>query len=276
MKKLSILFMAVLVAALAGCAGDTTSPPGDLVTVQDLQLDTTSTGRTILLVWSEVTEGDIDGYEVYFKKDGTGNWAEVGDVTTLTFTHTATNAGTYSVRAYEGTNFSKDYSNTVTTMPQVFTQTYTIYDQFSASSAHGGFIFFDDNTNTYGITGLAGEPGFHQDMSAYDDSKGDNDVALYSGKEQYSGGNSSFFQVPASGVYGNCDPSGSWHISKNLLTSDSVLFVKLPYTSGGNAYAKIYGITVTEDTTPNGTKVSFSFEYQSKDMGLTVFTSSIN
>lgn len=274
MRKLSLIFAAVMIAALAGCAGDTTIAGGDLPTVQEFELDDTSTGRTIVLVWSAITEEDIDGYKVYFKTDGTGDWVEVDDVTTTNCTHDATNAGTYSVRAYEGENYSENFSSTASTMPVEATGTFTIHDQFSEGSSHSGFIFFDGTT--YGVTGLAGQESFHQDMSAYDDSKGDYDVSLYSGSEEYSGGNSSFFQVPASGVYGNCDPSGNWYISKELLTSDSVLFVKLPYIGGANAYAKLYNITIAEDATTNGTAVSFSFEYQSEILGLTVFTSSVN
>ncbi|MCD4708986.1 MAG: fibronectin type III domain-containing protein [Candidatus Sabulitectum sp.] len=273
MKKLSMIFMAVMIAALAGCAGDSTDEGGDLAVVQNLELDATSTGRTIVLTWSAVDD-DIDGYKVYFRTDATGSYTEVGDVTTTTYTDTADNAGDYVVIAYEGENTSSANSNAVSTMPQVFSQTYTIYDQFSEATAHSGFIFYDGTD--YGLTGLAGQEAFHQDMSAYDDSKGDDDVALYSGSEQYSGGNSCAFQVPASGAYGNCDPNGSWYISKVLTSGDSVLFVELPYQQAKTAYAKIYGITVTEDTTTNGTKVSFSFEYQSNDLALTVFTSNAN
>lgn len=274
MKKLSLILVAVLIAALAGCAGDTQSPGGTLTTVTGLEFDATTAGRTIVLVWASVSD-DKDGYQVYFKADATGSWTSVGETTTETYTHNATNAGTYAVRAYKDTDYSENYSNEVSTMPHVASSTFTIYDQFSAADKHGGFIFYDGST--YGITGLAGQPDFHQDMSAYDDSKGDYDVALYSGSEQYSGGRSCFFQVPASGAYGSCDPSGSWYISKDLLTSDSVIFVKLPYTSGANAYAKLYNITIAKDDTPNGTMVSFSFEYQPEvPYGLTVFTSNAN
>ncbi len=273
MKKLSLIFMAVLVAALAGCAGDTTGTGGTLTTVQDLQLDATSTGRTIVLKWSAVTD-NIDGYKVYFKADGTGNWVEVGSPTTTTYTHTATNAGTYSVRAYKDTNFSKEYSNEASTMPSIVNVTYTIYDNKSAEEMPSGFIFGANS----GQTGMAGSTQFKQDIYAYDESKGDNDVWLYSGNfGTFGNGNQSYFQTPASGVYGNCDPAGSWlGNSYKLLTSDSVVFVKLPYTAGGNAYVKMYNLTITPDETPNGTKVSFSYEYQSKTLGLTVFTSNAN
>lgn len=276
MRKLSIVFMAVLIAAIAGCAGDDSSgDTGTLTTVQDLQLDDTSTGRTVVLTWSEIAD-DIDGYKIYFKADGTGTWADAGESNTTSYTHNAVVAGHYAVKAYKGDNYSENFSNEVSTMPMVFSGTYTIYDQFAAADKHSGFIF-KTNSGDYGVTGLAGQENFSQDMSAYDDSnKGDFNVSLYSGSEQYTNGNPSFFQVPASGVYGNCDPSGNWYISKEIYTGDSVLFVKLPYDVGPAAYAKIYNLTIGEEPTANGTSVSFSFEYQPNTLGLTLFTSTAN
>lgn len=276
MKKLSILFMAVMIAAIAGCAGDTTEPGGTLATVQDLQLSDTSTGRTIVLVWSAVT-GDIDGYKIYFDADNTGTWVEVGESTTTTYTHTATNAGTYSVRAYKGTDYSENYSNEASTMPNIVNVTYTIYDQFAPAELPSGFIFGENA----GQTGMAGSTAFKQDIYAYDESKGDNEVWLYSGNfgpTQYANGNQTYFQEPASGVYGNCDPNGTWiPTSYVLYTSDSVVFLALPFSTGGSAYVKMYGLTVApEPTSNNGTMVSFKYEYQSNDLGLTVFTSNAN
>jgi hypothetical protein len=271
MRKLSLIFVAVLVAALAGCAGDTTSATGDLSVVQGLQLDAASTGRTIVLVWTAVSD-NIDGYKVFFKSDGTGSFEKVGEVTTTTFTHNATVAGKYVVVAYKGDNTSSANSNEVSTMPSIVSTTYTIYDNYSAADKPSGFIF----GATSGQTGMAGSTAFKQDIYAYDESKGDSDVWLYSGNfGVFGNGNKSYFQTPASGAYGNCDPAGSWiSNSYKLLTSDSVVFVKLPYSTGAVAYAKIYGLTVTPDETANnGTKVSFSYEYQSKTLGLTVFTS---
>ena len=227
----------------------------------------------VVLVWSAVA--DVEGYKVYFKADATGNYVEAGDVTGTTFTHSAVVAGEYSVMAYDGDNTSSGYATAVSTMPMIFNSTYTIYDQFAEASMPSGFIF-ETVSGEYGVTGLAGSTSFEQDMSAYDDSKGDYDVSLYSGSEQYENGNPSYFQVPASGVYGNCDPSGNWYISKELYTSDSVLFVELPYNNANSAYAKLYNINVAEASTANGTSVSFSFEYQDNTLGLTLFTSNAN
>ncbi len=275
MRKLSIIFMAVMIAAIAGCAGDdTTDPTGDLAVVQQLELDASSTGRTVVLTWSAVTD-DIEGYKIYFKTDGAGSWAEVGTSTTTTFTHNATVAGTYAVMAYNGENTSSDYSNTASTMPNIINVTYEIYDNYAPADYHSGFIFGE----TAGQTGFASQTSFVQDIYAYDESKGDEDVWLYSGNfGTFGNGNQSYFQTPASGEYGNCDPNGTWYsTSYQLYTSDSVVFVALPYAGGSFAYAKMYGLQISaEPQSENGTEVSFMYEYQSNDLGLSLFTSNAN
>jgi uncharacterized protein (DUF2141 family) len=275
MRKLSLIFMAVLVAALAGCAGDTQGPGGTLATVQDLQLDATSAGRTIVLVWSAVTD-EIDGYEVYFKTDGTGNWEKVGDSATATYTHTATNAGTYSVRAYKDTNFSENYSTEVSTMPTVISASYTIVDNNAPEDMPSGFIF----GATQGTPGMASQPGFVQDIYAYDDEfKGDTNISLYSGnKGTFGNGRQSYFQVPLGNGY--CDPTGTWYnTSYKLMSGDSVVFIGLTDGSAINGYAKMYGLSIAGSSTEHGTELTFRYEIQVGQQGagyLTVFTSSIN
>lgn len=275
MKKLGILFMAVMIAAIAGCAGDdSTGEGGTLTTVQGLEIDETSTGRTVVLVWNGISD-EIEGYEIYFKADGTGSWVVGGTSTTTTFTHNATVAGTYAVRAYNGDNYSENYSNEVSTMPNIVNVTYSIYDNYAPADYHSGFIF----GATSGQTGFASQTGFVQDIYAYDDSKGDNEVSLYSGNAgTFGNGNQSYFQEPSGSSYGNCDPDGSWNgNSYPLYTGDSVVFVALPYSNGTFAYAKMYGLQITpEPTSNNGTEVSFMYEYQSNDLGLTLFTSNAN
>lgn len=249
---------------------ETVSVAGDLPSVQNLALDASSTGRTVNLIWDPLL-CDVDGYQVYFKADATGSWVAIGESPTANFTHIATNAGSYAVKGYKGSNYSEGYSNEVNTMPAVITVTYTIYDNYSPADRHSAFIFGE----TGGITGMAPDASFAQDIYAYDDSKGDNDVSLYSGNfGLFGNGNQSFFQTPSSGEYGNCDPDGSWvGSSYQLYTSDSVVFIKLPYVAS-NAYAKIFGLSITPDPTTNhGTMISFSYEYQTNELGLTLFTS---
>ncbi len=271
MRKLSLIFAAVMIAALAGCAGDTTGEGGDLAIVGNLELDASSAGRTIVLIWSAVD--DVDGYKVYFAADATGSYTELGESTTTTYTHNATNAGDYVVIAYKGDDTSSANSNAVSTMPNIISTTYTIYDNNSASSTYSGFIF----GATSGEPGSAYSASFEQDIYAYDESKGDDDVWLYSGSfGEFGNGHVCYFQEPGT-TYGSCDPD-SWIANSYILyTGDSVVFVKLPYDTGENAYVKMYGLTVTpDDNTENGTIVSFSYEYQPEDLGLTVFTSNAN
>ena len=273
MKKISLIFMAVMIAALAGCAGDTEGTTNTLATVASFELDASSTGRTINLVWSEVT--DVDGYKIYFKENGTGDWAEIGTSTTTAYTDNATVAGTYSVKAYKGEDLSENFATAASTMPNIINTTFTIYDRWSAADSHSAFQF---NPND-GLTGLASDTGFEKDMYAWDEDKGDGAVWLYSANfGYYASSRQSYFQTPASGVYGNCDPSGSWvGTAYKISASDSVVFVKLPYSGGTNAFVKMYNLSVTPDPdTPRGTIVSFSYEYQPNDLGLTVFTSRAN
>lgn len=270
MKKLGILFMAVMIAAIAGCAGDDSSgTTGDLAVVQNLEIDASSTGRTVVLVWSAVA--DVEGYKVYFKADATGNYVEAGDVTGTTFTHSAVVAGEYSVMAYDGDNTSSGYATAVSTMPSIVNITYKIYDNYAPADYHSGFIFGE----TSGETGSAASSSFKQDIYAYDDDKGDDTVSLYSGNAgTFPEGYDSNFQVPDS-VYGNCDPAGfNYGTSIPLISTDDAIFVELVYDNSNNAYAKMYDIQITaEPTSNNGTEVSFMYEYQNNTLGLTLFTS---
>ncbi len=243
----------------------------DLPQVQGLALDASSTGRTVNLTWDPLA-CEVDGYQVFFKADATGSWVVLGESPTTTYTHIATNAGSYAVKGYKGSNYSANYSNEVNTMPSIITVTYTIYDNYCAPTNHSAFIFGE----FAGQTGMAPSAAFAQDIYVYDESKGDDDVWLYSGNYgPFGNGLQSYFQEPAAGVYGSCDPEGTWLGSSYMLfPSDDVVFVKLPYNSGENAYAKMYGLSVVPDpTTNNGTMISFSYEYQSNVLGLTLFTS---
>ena len=240
-------------------------------TVQNLVLEAASSGRTVVLSWSDVGV-PVDGYEVYFREDESSSWEVEQIVQEAGVTITASCAGYYSVRAFIGTQYSEDYSASVSTMPSIINTTLTSYDNYSPAQYHSAFIFGE----TSGQTGYAPSSGFVQDIYAYDESmKGDLDVSFYSGNYgPFGNGNQTYFQEPQQGMYGSCDPEGTWYAeSYALYPSDSVVFLKLPFVGGKNAYVKVLALSIQpEPQSNNGTMVSFRYEYQSEDRGLCLFT----
>lgn len=270
MKKLLVSALVLGMIVMSGCAGDDpTDPQGNLPTVQDLAIGTASAGNSIVLTWSTVQ--DVDGYRVYFRETAAGTWGEVGDVTTTTFPHTATVAGYYSVLAYKGSDTSENYANPINTLPNIITTTYTIYDNYAPADYHSGFIFGP----TGGQTGFASQTGFEQDIYAYDLSKGDSEVWLFSGAYgQFGNGNPTYMADPA-GTYGYCSQygTGQWYESYQLYSSDSAVFCALPFSGGNVTYVKMFDLAIApEPQSQNGTMVSFKYEYQAMD-NITVFTS---
>lgn len=274
MKKLLVSALVLGMIVMSGCAGDDPEgPEGNLPTVQDLALGAASAGNSIVLVWSAVE--DVDGYRVYFRETTGGTWVEAGDVTTTTFTHTASAAGYYTVLAYEGGDTSENYATEVNTLPNIITTTYTIYDRWSAEDKHSAFRFGVNG----GETGLAGS-AFEKDIYAWDEqTKGDTIVRLYSGTYgPYAGGGSyggnPTYMAEPGGTYGYCSQygSGSWAENYPLYTSDSAVFCALPFPGGDVYYVKMFDLVITSDSTPRGTMVSFQYEYQTMP-DVTVFTS---
>lgn len=241
-----------------------------LPVVQDLEIAAGSGGRTVALRWTPLTCA-VDEYQLFFRADELSSWVHVGTSTTADITVTADQAGYYSVKGVCGSSSSGDYSASVNTMPSVVAVTYTIYDNYTAPDLPSGFIFGP----TAGQTGLAPSVAFIQDIYAYDAAlKGDENISLYSGSfGPFASGSESHFQEAGS-VFTYCDPDGSWNETNlPLYTTDSVVFVKLPFESGNPAYVKMYGLTITPDpASDNGTSVSFSYEYQPVDYGFTLFT----
>ena len=242
--------------------------------VQNLELATTSTGRTVSLIWDPLLV-EIDGYALYFREDESASWVLEEMVTTNSTEITADCAGYYSVKGYLGDVFSDEYSNSVNTMPNIIEVSYTIYDNHSLPENHSGFIFGSEA----GTSGLASSTSFLQEIYLYDEgkgwSRGDTQVLLYSGNfGPYGNGTQTNFQAPVSGMYGCCDPAGVWHSSSyELFTSDEVVFLQLPYAGGTYAYVKVCSLEVEPDPeTVLGTMVSFTYEYQPNDLGLTLFT----
>ena len=124
--------------------------------VRNLAFSPLCNGQSIVLYWSSLP--NAEGYKIYFRETFDGAWEEVGDVTTTTFTHIASVAGYYSVRAYNGVNYSEDYSTPVNTIPSIITTVYTIYDNYSPLGFHDGFIF----GHTGGMTGQASHPALRK------------------------------------------------------------------------------------------------------------------
>ncbi len=261
---------------VSGCAGDDDpqGPGGTLPTVQDLAIGAASAGRNIVLTWSAVS--NVDGYKVYFRETANGTWVEAADVAATTYTHVATVAGYYSVRAYKGDNYSENYATDVNTVPNIITTMYTIYDRWSPAQKPSGFQFGP----TGGTTGMAGS-SFEKDIYAWDEqTKGDTIVRLYSGTYgpyagggQY-GGNPTYMADPATTGYGWCNqyPGSGWYENYELYTSDSAVFCALPFSGGNVIYVKMYNLSIAPDPdSPRGTSVSFRYEYQPMN-NITVFT----
>lgn len=253
---------------LTACEGDDPAGPGGtLDPVSGLEILSTSAGQTVVLSWTTYSGSEtIDGYEVYFKAEGAGEWVALGTTTATGYEDVATVAGSYAVRAYEGDNYSSAYSNEKSTMPNIITTEYTIYDNNAPADYHSGIIF-GWNAAT---TGLAGQTSFVQDIYCYDESKGDGDVWFYSGNYGTFGNGNPTSMYDGGTVYGYCPVvSGDWWGHGKLVADEDVLF---GYLYDG-AYIKIYIDDIfPEPTSDNGTGVTLHYEIQ-PIVGLTLFTS---
>lgn len=270
MKKLTLLVLSAAIALMAGCAGDNpTTPDGTLDVVTGFSIDeTASSGVDVVMNWTAVA--DVDGYNVFWKANNTGDWVEVGDVTGTTFTHTATAAGTYTVMAYKGSDTSSDYATSDGCMPNIITTEYSIYDNNAPADYHSGFIF----GALSGETGLAGSAGFVQDIYAYDsDPVSPTGIALYSGDYGPFGDGNQTWMIglgdPGADDAGAApDNSASWWDNGEIVINDVIFgelfdgyFVKM-YIN--DIYGPVGGST-------NGTGVDFTYEFQPIN-GLRLFT----
>ncbi|MCD4775086.1 MAG: hypothetical protein K8S15_03430 [Candidatus Aegiribacteria sp.] len=267
MKKLGLMILVAGIVLMAGCAGDDPAgPSGTLANVTGLTIGTTSAGRDVVLSWNAVD--DVDGYKVYFRATTTASWTEEGSVTATTYTHTASSAGYYAVKAYKGDNYSADNSNIENTLPTDVSTTYTIYDNYSVETQPSGFIFGTSS----GQAGSASSASFVQDIYAYDEDAptlGDDTVRLYSGRlSPFGNGNYTYMAEPDNAGYCELYGTGTWYDNYGLYGGDVRVFL---YLENGH-YVKMYDIVITPDpATANGTMVSFSYEIQTD--GLTLFTS---
>ena len=267
MKKLSLLALVLSVVLLTACEGDDPAGPGGtLQVVTGLSIGSMSAGQTVVLEWTTYSGSEtIDGYEVYFKAETEGDWVALGTTTATGYEHVATVAGSYSVRAYEGDNYSSAYATAVSTMPNIITTESTIYDNFAPADYHSGIIF----GLTGATTGLAGQTSFVQDLYAYDESKGNTEVWFYSGDYGTFGNGNPTSMYDGGTVYGYCPVvSGSWWGHGKLFADEDVLF---GYLYDGY-YIKMYIDDIfAEPTSQHGTGVTLHYEIQ-PIVGLTVFT----
>lgn len=265
MKKLSLLALVLSVVLLTACEGDNPAG-GSLQIVTGLEVLSTSAGQTVVLQWTTYGGSEtIDGYEVYFKTEGAGSWVALGTTTATGYEDIATVAGTYSVRAYEGTNYSSDYSTDDTTMPITSTGgPYTIWDNHAPASEHSGFMFGSSS----GTTGLATDPEFHQDIYCYDGGWTQSPCGFYSGDESpfTQGGNHTDMIQVQGGNYGY--PSGSSWWTKGFVVASDVIFAEL----WDGFFVKIYVQSVPQHTTqPASHGIVFTYEWQPIG-GLSLFT----
>ena len=269
MRKYAIL-LAALAVALMACEGDDPAGGGSggtLPQVTGLAIGDASMGTDIVLTWNTVDEAEE--YEIYFSATGTPDANDAVTTTTnTTFTHDAESAGYYSVRAISGDDTSEEFATPVNTMPQVISQTFTLVDQYGDPNEDSGFYFgtVDGGSLTgYTTNPISGSQNTTYDLYAYDDTgqKGDDDVKFYAGNygDTYGQGfDSDFYATTASAGYA---PASGWAMDEtSLLSSGDYYFVKLYFEGGVNYYAKVHITDVSEDTTPNGTFVTFNFEFQ--------------
>lgn len=269
MKRFIVMGLATALVLLTACEGDNPGGEGGtLPVVTGLTVDwAQSDGVDINLDWDAVS--DVDGYNVYFRATSSGTWTEVGDVTTTTYTHTASSAGYYAVEAYKGSDTSEALSSEVSTMPNIITTEYEIYDNYAPADWHSGFIF----GLTAGETGLAGSSAFVQDIYAYDPWTDPGRAALYSGDYGPFGDGNETWMIGLGDP--GCDNAGAapdvsagWWDNGEVWEGD-VIFCELY----DGYFAKMY-INYLEGPvggSSNGTGIAFTYEIQPQ-AGIRLFT----
>ena len=241
---------------------------GTLPTVTGLTIDEAlSEGVSVVLYWNPV-QGEVDGYVIYFKENAEGDWDYAGDVTDTTFTHEASCAGYYSVRAYLGSEFSENYSNIAITMPNVISTLYTIWDNHAPANEHSGFIFGEVS----GVTGFASNSSFLQDIYCYDGNWPESPVGFYSGAAPPFGNGceTTMFAWGSQGwtSYGAAPGEAYDWWEKRHVVEDDVIFAHLH----DDHFVKIYVIDIPQyPDQPLSYGITFHYEYQCIN-GLALFT----
>lgn len=230
-----------------------------LPTVTGLTIDEAlSEGVSVVLYWDPVP-GEVDGYMIYFKANADEKWAYVGDVADTTFTHEASCAGYYSVKAYLGSEFSEDYSNIAITIPNVVSTLYTIWNNLAPANEHSGFIFGEMS----GMTGYASSTSFIQDMYCFDGNWPMSPVGFFSGASPpFGNGNETMMFACGDQGWTNLGaaPGGTytWWVTGYIIWDD-VIFAQLD----DGYYVKIYVVDIPQHPDQSlSYGITFHYEYQ--------------
>ncbi|MEN8207704.1 MAG: fibronectin type III domain-containing protein [Candidatus Fermentibacteria bacterium] len=259
MKKLGLIVLVAGIILMAGCAGDDpVGPGGTLAPVTGVEIGTASAGQDVVVNWTAVS--DVDGYKVWFKATSTGTWAEVGDVTGVTFTHVAPSAGYYVVTAYKGSDTSSANSNEVNTMPNQINETYTIWDNHAPVDEHSGFAFGESAGLTVPVLSST-----NFDIYCYDGGWTESPCGFYSGDVAPFGNGRPTDMSDAGTGYGY--PTGNWWVTGYILAGD-VIFCELE----DGHFVKVYVQSVPQHSTqPAAHGIVFYYDYQPIE-GLYLFT----
>jgi hypothetical protein len=268
---LRVMVMFLLLVGLAACGDSTTGPLPSIPDVTGFTIDKeASNGTTVVLNWEPVSdESDaVDGYILSIRTRLSGSeWGSWSVVDTLsassgitTYSHAASFAGQYGIKAYLGEDISANYT-TVDDLPTMIRDTYTIWNNHCPSTAHSGFIF----GLTSGATCLT--------------SSGDHDVYCYDGGE----GNLTWLYSGDYGAFGEGNPTDLYFASGYFATPGwgPVSPPARPLIAGGVLFAelqngywvKIYVISFQFYTggSPNAWGSTFCYDIQ-PIRGLKLFT----
>ncbi|MBC8428924.1 MAG: fibronectin type III domain-containing protein [FCB group bacterium] len=267
MKKYFLFIFVSVLVLMMGCVGDDPAgpedPEGTLPVVTGLTIDeSASEERTVYLSWDPVTSEEIDGYYVWFKSNGSGNWDKISTTSNTSCTHEASCAGDYVVTAYEGENTSSADSDSVTTLPNFVPATYTIWDFHAPEDEYSGFKF-GANSGEYRYASTSTD----FDVYCYDGGGG-YDTWLYSGDYgTYGNGyDTDIWDDLVSNAYPDGYPSGSWN--HGYVSAGDIFICELSH----GYFVKMYITTVmVHPDQPAAYGFSFYYDWQPIN-GLYLFT----
>ncbi len=274
----------ICVVFICGCNGTQPppAPPPAPPDVTGLSLVSVATvEETVVLEWDEVIFPGLDGYRVYFRVNDIGaNYVYLESTSAITYTDNSTSrpsgmgpiaAGRYAVKAYNGTNYSENYSNSVSTMPELCPAPVEIWafsEIDSVENSWNGFIFEPE----YSSLGYAWNPLFLQDIYCY---PGVPRCAIYSGNELpfHNGGKDTELHLQSGLVYSYPEDTSSPQTALDVHTDD-VVFCKLTVA---DQWVKMYieDAELVHPIVPDLYGIRFHYEYQ-HNSGLYLFTTYAN